>query len=258
MTPRVAIVTGGAGPGLGSGITCALIENGWRVLVADRDENHIRDLKGLIAKTDADLDFVQVDLTADNAPEMIVNAALHSWGRIDGLVLNAGIGCHAPVTAITDQQFDNTFDVNVRACFRLVRTTVAHLPKPGGTIVTLASVHGQQPLPGFSVYAATKGAIEALTRGMAVDLGQLGIRANCVVPGMVDCPQTRSISAQYTDDVDEYLNRWARERQLLPSLVSNKNVGELVVFLLSDRSSGITGQSIVIDAGTTLMLTDRN
>jgi NAD(P)-dependent dehydrogenase (short-subunit alcohol dehydrogenase family) len=202
--------------------------------------------------------FVQADLTHDEAPRRVIASALEWRERIDGLVNNAGVGCVGRADKLDDVQFDTVFAVNVRASFRLTREAVKWLTKPGASIVNLASVHGRQPLVGFSAYAATKGAVEAMTRGWAVDFGPDGIRVNCVVPGMVDCPQTREVTAQQVADVELYLDDWRTKRQLLPNLVTNQNVGELVVFLLDSRSQGITGQSIVIDAGTTLMLTDRD
>jgi NAD(P)-dependent dehydrogenase (short-subunit alcohol dehydrogenase family) len=250
----VAIVTGGAGSGLGSGISCVLASHGWNVLLADRDEEAGK----CLASQHDGMHYLSTDLTEEKSPTHVISEALERWGRIDGIVLNAGIGCVGSVDKISDLDFDRVFDLNVRAGFRLIREATRYLTSPGSSIVTLGSVHGRQPMPGFSAYAATKGAIEAITRAWAVDLGSDGIRANCVLAGMVDCPQTRQTTAKHTNDVDAYLAHWAASRQLLPKLVTNTDVGELVAYLLSDKAQGITGQSIIIDGGTTLMLTDRD
>jgi len=250
-------VTGGAGSGIGGAVSRVLARGDWHVLVVDVDDVLAAQLVAEVESWGKSIKFFPCDLTSDDASRRVVDAAFAWRGRIDGLVNNVGIGCVAPADQITDEQFDRTFTVNVRAGFRLTREVVKLLPKPGGTIVNLASVHSRQTLPGYSVYAATKGAVEAMTRGWAVDFGDVGIRVNCVVPGMVDCAQSRQILAIQTDDVDAYLTRWTKTRQLLPQLVTNSNVGELVEFLLGSKSQGITGQAIVIDAGTSLMLTDR-
>jgi NAD(P)-dependent dehydrogenase (short-subunit alcohol dehydrogenase family) len=254
---RVAIVTGGAGQGIGSAVSQRLAQDGWDVLVVDRDE-------ALAAKLAADAESRNIsikcfvcDLTDSDAPRRVVDAALNWRGRMDGLVNNVGIGCVSRADQITDEQFDYIFAVNVRAGFRLTREVVKLLPEPGGTIVNLGSIHGRQSLPGYSAYAATKGAVDALTRGWAVDFGNRGIRVNSVVPGMVDCTQSRQVLATFVDDVEKYLNRWVKTQQLLPELVTNANVAEVVAFLLGDKSKGITGQAVVVDAGTSLMLTDR-
>jgi NAD(P)-dependent dehydrogenase (short-subunit alcohol dehydrogenase family) len=260
MNPRqkLAIVTGGAGLGIGSGVSKVLAQGGWDVLIVDRNEELASQIIAEVEAIGGAIRFIRADLTENDTPRQVVEAALAWRGGVTALVNNAGIGCVTRADELTDEQFDRTFAINVRASFRLAREVVQHLPKPGGTIVNISSVHGRQSSLGFSAYAATKGAVEAMTRGWAVDFGPLGIRVNCVIPGLVDCPQTRQFTAKYVDDVDAYIARWTNTRQLLPQLVANTDVGELVAFLLGPKSQGITGQSIIIDAGTTLMLTDRD
>jgi NAD(P)-dependent dehydrogenase (short-subunit alcohol dehydrogenase family) len=256
-SPRVAIVTGGAGSGIGGGVSRTLANAGWHVLVVDIDTVAAEALVAEVDSRDKCISFLHCDLSDNDAPSRVVEAALAWRGRIDGLVNNVGIGCIARAADTTDEQFDRTFAVNVRAGFRLTRDVTKVLTQPHGTIVNVASVHGRQTQPLYSTYAATKGAVEAMTRGWAVDFGPAGIRVNCVLPGMVDCAQTRRLIALQAENVEGYLEKWVETRQLLPRLVANTDVGELVEFLLGPKSQGITGQSIVIDAGTSLMLTDR-
>ena len=96
-----------------------------------------------------------------------------------------------------------------------------------------------------------------LTRGLAADLGSKGIRVNCVLPGLVDSPQTRTLLAGITDDVDGWIRNFVRTRQLLPHVIGAEEVGDLMAFLLGDRARSVTGQSFVIDAGITASLFDR-
>ena len=255
-TRPLAVVTGGAGLGIGSGVTKTLVQRGWDVIVVDRDEKSCETLLREL-DTPEHLHILTIDLTDAWAPEKVSEVVVKLNRQISGLVNNAGVGFVRSMETISDDEFDRLFAVNVRAAFRLTRNLIHHFCTAAGSIVNLASVHGRHPLPGFSAYAATKGAIEAMSRGWAVDLGRRGIRVNCVAPGMVDCPQTRQTTAAYVDDVDAYLARWAETRQLLPNLVTNSDVGELVAFLLGPKSQGLTGQTILIDAGTTLLLTDR-
>jgi NAD(P)-dependent dehydrogenase (short-subunit alcohol dehydrogenase family) len=253
----LAIVTGGAGLGVGIGVSTVLLRDNWDVLVVDRDaELSARMIVELAA--DDSMKALSIDLTDQDAPQQVTDAAMAWRGRVDALVNNAGIGCVAPADDLTDEQFDTVFSINVRAAFRLTRQVMKHLAISSGAIVNISSVHGRQPVSGFSAYAATKGAIEAMTRGWAVDFGPRGIRVNCVVPGMIDCPQTRQVTSNYVENVEAYLQQWARSRQLLPRLVTNMDVGELVSYLLGPKANGVTGQCIVIDAGTTLLLTDRD
>jgi NAD(P)-dependent dehydrogenase (short-subunit alcohol dehydrogenase family) len=257
-SPRpLAVVTGGAGLGVGSGVAKVLARDGWDLLVVDRDQELCSQLMAEL-ETQTAITCLSIDLTEIDAPDRVALAVLASHGHLAGLVNNAGVGCVGQADTLSDEQFDQTLAVNLRAAFRLTRRLFPLLASARGAIVNLSSVHGRQPLAGFSVYAATKGAIEAMSRGWAVDFGPQGVRVNCVAPGMIDCPQTRRVTAEYVDDVDAYLEAWTKKRQLLPNLVRGADVGNLVAFLLGPRSNGITGQTIVMDAGTTLLLTDRD
>lgn len=254
---KVAIVTGGAGSGVGSGVSRVLAQRGWYVVVVGRNQEQAIAMVDQINRDGGGAIFVKADLTDPDAPRLCVEAALNWKGRLDGLVNNAGIGCVGPITKLDDSTLERVIDINLKATYRLCREAIPHLIETRGAIVNLSSVHGLHPLPNFTGYALTKGGVQALSRALAVDLGPSGVRVNCVLPGMIDCEQTRQVTGQYTEDVDAYLNEWARMRQLLPALVKNTDVGELIEFLLGDRSAGVTAQSIVIDAGTTTMLTDR-
>lgn len=255
---KVAIVTGGAGLGIGSGVSRVLASRGWHVVVIGRDVAQAHAMIDDISAQGGSAIFERVELTDDDAPQRCVDAAMSWKGRLDGLVNNAGVGCVGAIDEVSDDKLDRTLSINLRATFRLSREASKVIASPGGSIVNVSSVHGLHPLPGFSAYALTKGGVQAMSRAMAVDLGPRGVRVNCVLPGMVDCPQTRQVTGEYVDDVDAYLKHWADTRQLLPGLVSNTDVGELVEFLLSDRAAGLTAQTIVHDAGTTTMLTDRD
>ncbi|MEM1212841.1 MAG: SDR family NAD(P)-dependent oxidoreductase [Planctomycetota bacterium] len=255
---RVAIVTGGAGSGVGSGVSRVLAMHGWHVVVVGRNEAQAESMINDIASAGGSALFVRAELTDDDAPKRCVQAALDWKGRLDGLVNNAGIGCVGGMDQVDDDQLDHVINVNLKATYRLSREAMKPLIEARGAIVNISSVHGLHPMPHFTGYALTKGGVQALSRAMAVDLGPAGVRVNCVLPGMVDCDQTRQVTAQHTDDVEAYLQQWTQTRQLLPSLVRNTDVGELVEFLLSDRAAGMTAQTLVIDGGTTTMLTDRD
>jgi NAD(P)-dependent dehydrogenase (short-subunit alcohol dehydrogenase family) len=234
-----------------------LARDGWDLFVVDRNIQLCAELTVELQAHTAII-CLTIDLTSDEAPNRVAEAVLALRRPLAGLVNNAGIGCVGRADELSDEQFDQTVAINLRAAFRLTRRLFPLLADAHGAVVNLSSVHGRQPLSGFSAYAATKGAVEAMTRGWAVDFGPCGVRVNCVAPGMVDCPQTRQVTAKYSGDVDSYLKEWTNKRQLLPALVTGTDVGNLVSFLLGPRSQGITGQTIVIDAGTTLLLTDRD
>lgn len=253
----MAIVTGGAGAGIGGGITEALARRDWKVVIADADASRIVELQHALAIKGLKVDGLAIDITSDRAAEEAVEEALKRHGRLDGLVNNAGVGLCKPMAEIEDGEFEHILDVDFRAVFRFCRAALRVMLPAGGSIVNIGSIHAHRSVPGYSVYAAIKSGIEALTRGIAVDYGRQNIRANCVHPGLVMSPQNHALIEQFEPDVEGWLSSFTATKQLLPSLVTPEQVGSLVSFLLSPEAAAITGQSITIDAGSSAMLFDR-
>ena len=257
MHRKVVVVTGGAGGGIGHGITTALAREGWEVLVVDVDESAATDIAERLTAQAWHVSTLIADLTDDQTPQRIVQAALERTGRLDGLVNSAGVSLIKPAGEITDEEYDNLLDVNLRAMFRISRAAQPELARHRGSIVNVSSVHAHATMPGYSVYAATKAAILGLTRGLAIDFGPSEVRVNCILPGLVDGPQNRALLARMTDDVDGWIEKFVRSCQLLPHVIQAEEAGDLVGYLLSERARSITGQSITIDAGVCAMLWGR-
>ena len=254
---QTVIVTGGAGGGIGHGISTVMARAGWHVLIADVDDQAADQLHQALAGEQLSVKALTVDLTDDDAPKRVIDAAVSWTGAVHGLVNNAGRPLCETATDISDDQFDAVMALNLRAIFRLSREALGQLQKTGGSIVNIASVHARATMTTFSVYAASKAAVEGLTRGLAVDFGPHGVRANCVLPGLVDGPQSRRILAELVDDVEAFMDDWLKTSQLLPYATMPQDVGKLVAFLLSDDARAITGQSVAIDAGTLTQLVNR-
>lgn len=254
---RVAIVTGGAGAGIGHGITEALIRHGWGVLVVDRDDVVGCEFVWSLRQQGEPVYLMPADITARAVPEAALATALEQFGRLDGLVNNAGAGLCKPIGEVTDEEFDRLLDLDFRAVFRFCRAVVPELRKAGGTIINIGSIHAEATIPGYGLYAAAKAGVESLTRGLASDYGPAGIRANCIHPGMVESPQNRDLIGRFASDVDAWIANYAATKQVLPWLPTGKDVGELVAFLMSDAGRAITGQSIAVDAGSLAMLFER-
>ena len=250
-------MTGGAGGGIGHGISTVLARAGWNVLIVDVDRDAADNLQQAMAGQGLSVRTLTVDLTDAEAPDRVVEAAASWTGSLNGLVNNAGRPLCKTASDINDDEFDALVALNLRAVFRLSRQAMPQLQKTGGSIVNIASVHARATLATFAAYAASKAAVEGLTRGLAVDFGPHGVRINCVLPGLVDGPQSRRILAELVDDVEGYLNHWTKTSQLLPYLTTPQDVGKLVAFLLSDDARTITGQSVAIDAGTLTQLVNR-
>jgi NAD(P)-dependent dehydrogenase (short-subunit alcohol dehydrogenase family) len=250
-----AIVTGGAGAGIGTGITAALARRGWAVLIVDVDEQRIRVVRKSLEAYE--VDGLPLDVTSPDASSVAVDHALHKYGRLDGLVNNAGVGLCKPVAEVQDAEFERILEVNFCAAFRFCRAAIPAMLSRGGSIVNIGSIHAHRTIRGYAVYAAIKCALEGLTRGLAADYGPQNVRANCVHPGLVMSAQNRELIGCFTSDVDGWLSSYAATKQLLPEVLTSGQVGNLAAFLLDPESTGITGQAINIDGGTSAMLFDR-
>lgn len=254
VTRPVAIVTGGAGPGIGHGLSEALASAGWNLVITDRKPERGSALARRLTGKGSAVEVVAVDVTARDAPQKTVGVALDRFGRLDGLVNNVGIGLVKKAGDVSDEEFQALFNVDFLASFRFVRAALPALIKSKGAVVNIGSVHARLAAQKYALYAATKAALDAFTRGLAVDYGPQGVRANIVHPGLVESPQNEALLAKLTADPKKWIADYAFARQCLPRLTTARDVGELVAFLLGEKARSITGQSIFIDGGTTTLL----
>jgi NAD(P)-dependent dehydrogenase (short-subunit alcohol dehydrogenase family) len=250
----VAIVTGGAGLGIGHGISEALTAAGWDLVITDRNAERGNALAKRLSTLDVKVEVVVADVTEADAPAKTVARALERFDRLDGLVNNVGAGLVAKAGDASDEEFIKLFNVDFLAPFRFVRAALPALVKSKGAIVNIGSVHARLAAQKYSLYSATKSALDAFTRGLAVDYGRDGVRANIVHPGLVQSPQNAALLAELTTDPKKWVVEFTTARQCLPQLVTAREVGELVAFLLGENWRSITGQSIFIDGGTTTLL----
>jgi NAD(P)-dependent dehydrogenase (short-subunit alcohol dehydrogenase family) len=182
----------------------------------------------------------------------LADKALAFLGGIDCLVNNAGITLNKPFLKVTREQFDRVFHVNFRAQFFLTQRVVeAMLGTGGGAICNLTSIHGLSGAPEHSLYAGTKGAIIAYTRTLAVELAYKGIRVNAIAPGWITVENYFKAVPGFSDEVAAETTR-----EKIPAARAGKpvDVAKLAVFLCGDESSYIVGQTIVVDGGTTSLM----
>lgn len=253
--PQVALITGGAGAGIGHGLSEALAAAGWNLVITDRKAERGFALAGRLAREHGvKVEVVAADVTEPDAPATAVQRALDCFGRLDGLVNNVGVGLVKKAGEVTDEEFQALFNVDFLASFRFVRAALPALVATQGAIVNIGSVHARLASQKYALYAATKSALDAFTRGLAVDYGPQNVRANIVHPGLVESPQNEALLAKLVPDAKQWIAEFTATRQCLPQLVTAREVGELVAFLLGRQARSITGQSIFIDAGTTTLL----
>jgi len=237
----VYLVSGGS-RGIGRAIVEALAADGRIVAFTwNSDEAQAR---ATAALTDAKATAFHLDLRDRSRPADLVAEIEATIGPIAGLVNNAGIQRSGLTAMTTDESWDEVIDVNLGGAFRLTREVVRSMvTRRRGAIVNIASLSAAHGVSGHASYAASKAGLIAATRCLAREMGRRKIRANVVMPGFVGTDMTR--------DLPETVVKGLRSSEVLPGGTTPQSVAEAVVFLLSDRASAITGQTIVVDAGTT-------
>jgi NAD(P)-dependent dehydrogenase (short-subunit alcohol dehydrogenase family) len=250
LKDRVAIVTG-ASRGLGEGIAKAFATEGAAVAMFSRDlkrlQKHVADLKAMGQRAEA----FTVDVTDVNQVNQAVEQVVWQYGRVDILVNNAAIAPSMPFLEMPDDVRDSVIDVNVKGVWNCTKAVMPQMIKQRyGKIINVSSVTG--PLvsgKGMTAYAASKGAVSAFTRTLALEVAEDGINVNAICPGSFDTPMFRSVARpRGWDSEDEYVKHVGREIPL-GRLGTIEEMGNLAVFLASDKSKYITGVEIVIDGG---------
>ena len=196
--------------------------------------------------------IVRADFNDVDAADKLAEAALGFLGQVDCLVNNAGITFNSPFLKVRGEQLDVLMNVNFRTPFLLTQRIAAEMIQHGGgTICNLSSIHGLQGAPEHSAYAATKGAIIASSRALAVELGHKGIRVNAIAPGWITVDSYFGAIPGFNLDkaTEQARNSIPLARYGVPS-----DVAKLAAFLCSDDAGFITGQTFVIDGGTTTLM----
>jgi len=237
---QVAIVTG-ASSGIGFGCATALAEMGMAVLGTGRDAGRLADLEKAVGDADR-VATLAVDLTADDAPRRIVEAAVQRWGHIDYLVNNAGVGSPKPLHETDDDSLDYFLGLMLRAPFRLARDVLPHMP-PGSAIINVTSTFAVVGGLRGGAYSAAKGGLTALTKHIACQYGSQGIRCNAVAPGVTRTPM---VEQRMQDPRFRKINI---EMTPYPRLGTVEDIAGTVAFLCSPAGSFINGQTIVVDGG---------
>ena len=232
----VALVTG-ANTGIGLAIAERFLADGYRLgyATAGNDAQHEGPYKELQQQYGEDrIKWVYGDLADPKTPKQL----LRGFDTLDVLVNNAGLSTAKPFLELTADDFDLTFDVDVRASFLLAQEAARKMPN-GGVIINITSVHEHIPRPGFAVYAAAKAALGMLSRAMALELAEQNIRVNSVAPGVIATP--RNEEDAHTLDPEVPLGRPGKPEE----------VAALVAWLASDEAAYATGQSYILDGGMT-------
>ncbi len=245
LKDRVALITGG-NRGIGLATARLFAEEGAKVMLVARDQ-----AKGESeAASIPNAKFTPADVTQAEDCRRAVEAAVQAFGGLDILVNCAGIIYRSrTVEQTTEEEWDATFNVNVRGTFLMCKYALPHLRARKGCIVNLSSYVGLVGFRGASAYAASKAAIVNLTRSMALDHAREGIRINAVCPGSVDTEMIHAAWEQF-GDVETARRLWA-EKHPLGRIAQPEEVARTILFLASDAASFITGAALAVDGGLT-------
>lgn len=241
-TQKSVIVTG-AGSGIGAATTKRLVKDGYSVTLFGRTKSKLEHIVSEIAQPNQ-THIVQGDVSNRNDVETLISAHIDKFGRLDGLVNNAGVAIGGAIDEVTPADWQQVMSINLEGVFNTISLATPHLRKHGGAIVNVSSLSGLGGDWGFSPYNASKGALSNFTRALALELGNQGMRINAVAPTLTDT----DMGAFLTES--EEMMALFKSRNPMGRAAKAEEVASVIAFLLSDDASFINGVNLPVDGGT--------
>ncbi len=251
LKEQTAIVTGGA-KGIGWGVAKIFVQEGARVVVVDWDEENGVTTADELCRAGGAAIFVKCDVSNEDQVKAMVDKTMQTFGTVDVLVNNAGVGVYKAFMDATNADWDRALGVNLKGQIFCSRLVVPIMQAKGkGAIVNISSVHSFQTVNGVAPYATSKGGVFALTHAMAIDLAPI-IRVNAIAPGWIYTPLIQSIFDSYADPAAQ--RKAVEQRGLMKRIGIPEEIGYAAAFLASDEASFITGTQLFVDGGLTAQL----
>jgi 3-oxoacyl-[acyl-carrier protein] reductase len=243
LSGQVALVTG-ASRGLGRAIAAAIGASGAKVACVARDTSKLAEIVGAIQQSGGTAESFACDVTNGESVQKTIDAVIEKWGRLDILVNNAGITKDTLFPRMSDEQWDDVINTNLRGTFLFMRAvTRPMMQQRYGRIINISSVSGLMGNPGQANYSASKAAMIGMTRTVARELASRKITVNCVAPGFITSEMTAAMGPALEDEV--------KKRVPAKRLGSPEEIADAVLFLAAGASAFITGQCLVVDGGLT-------
>ena len=249
FTGKTAIITGGAS-GMGKATAVALAKNGANVVIADINTEMAQEVIAEIVDSGGKAVSFITDVTRMAEVKELIDKTLERFGRIDYLCNSAGLQTYGTVETTDEALWDKTMDVNLKSMFLTAKCCIPEMRKQGGgAIVNITSVQGIRSQRNAFAYGTSKGAVISMTRAMALDYAPYNIRVNCICPGAIDTPMLRFGAGEH-GDVEEVLEEWGSHHPI-GRIGQPEEIANTVLFLLSDQSSFMIGQPVIVDGGLT-------
>ena len=242
LKDKTAIITGG-GTGIGLATASDFCQEGAKVILFGRRKEK---LEKAVEKLGGSAIIVQGDMINNNDLDKLINETLHNFKKIDILVNNAGLFNGSPLHEISDSQWDEIMDINIRSVFQLTRRVLpVMLSQKYGSIIHISSILGLIAVPQVAAYNVSKGALNQFSRSIAVEYGSSGIRSNSICPGLIATDMT----ADLMKDAD-LMKEWSKEYPI-GRFGKPEDVANACLYLASDESSFVTGITLPVDGGFT-------
>lgn len=247
---QVAIVTG-AGRGIGRGIAEVFAGEGAKVVIATLKESEGQETLEAIRAKSGEAILVQTNVADERSVKAMVAKTLETYGQLDTLVNNAGVTVFKSMFEATLEDWNLVIGVDLLGVFLCSKYAAMEMRKEGGSIIHISSNHAVATIPNAEMYAAAKGGVNAMTRSMAISLGQYGIRVNAIMPGFTETPHYHEWMKDKasTGVEEEVLSLHATGHITTP-----EEIGKLAVYLASDDSKSMTGAELLIDNALTARL----